>query len=794
MKQVVEVNMRSIRSITPALLAILVLASCSRNPNVTKQRYLESGNKYFEKQRYKEASIQYRNAMRVDPRFGEAHYRMALTYLKVTPPSLSGAVKELRRALELLKGQPDYYEAMVKITEIYLSPGGAGNKSLMEDAEKYCKELLARDPKSFDGLRLTADMHYLRGMQAYRDQKADDFKSEMAGALEFYKKADASSPGDEGVSLMLARVSAYNSDNAGAESYFKAALAKNKASTETYRMYYALLWSENKKPEAEALLQEGFKENPKQFVFLIWLAEQYGLENRRDDMLKVLGQLESKSGEYSRAFLDVGDFYLRMNDGDSAVKEYRQGITKDPKNKATYEKRMVEVLMRQGKRGEASDVNAQILKDNATDADARGVAATLMLDKGDVTKATLELQRVVSQTPDNPVARYNLGRAYFLHGDVEQARQQFQKAIDLRPDYLQARIELGRLQTAHGDYDAAIRTAQDILKLDPNSAAAKLIESAALMGQKKFTDSRKTLEEMASKNPNSGDVVFQLGVVDLADGKYKNALDEFRRSYQMNPTNIRGLQGMVEAYMAQGQVDQAIQLLEAESAKAPTRMDIRLDIGNVAVRAGRYDMAIAEFQKVLASSDKKSKQAGEMNLRIGETYRRKGDYQNGVAALQAARQTLPDDERVLSTLGLSLDEAQRFPEARQVYEATLKADPNNATVLNNLAFLLTEHGGDLDQALSYAQKAKQVLPNLGEVSDTLAWIYLKKSIPDKALEMLEPLVQKFPNQATWRYHLGLALSQKGDRARAQTELTKALNASSNKAEKDQIQQALARMR
>ncbi len=786
--------MRPIRSITLVLSAILVLASCGRNPNVTKQRYLESGNKYFEKQRYKEATIQYRNALKADPRFGEAHYRLALTYLKLQPPSLPNALKELRRAVELLKGQPDYYEALVRMTEIYLSPGASRNKQLMDEAEKNCKELLAHDPKSFDGLRLSGDLNYLRGAEAARERKADDAKQLLADAIGFYKQADAVKPGDQGVNLMLARASEAIGDAAAAEGYFKAALSKNKAAMEAYRDLYTLLWVENKRAEAEALLQNGFKDNPKQFTFLIWLAEQYEAEHRRDDMLKVLGQLESKSSEYPRAYLDVGDFYLRTGDGDSAVKEYRQGTTKDAKNKAVYEKRMVEVLMRQGKRGEAADVNAQILKDNPTDADARGVAATLMLDKGDVTKALLELQRVVSQTPDNFVERYNLGRAYFLHGDVEQARQQFQKAIDLRPDYLLARIDLGRLQTSHGDYDAALRTAADILKLDPNSAAAKLIESAALMGEKKFGDSRKTLEEMAKKNPNSGDVVFQMAVVDLADTKYKEALDEFRRAYQMNPTNARGLMGMVETYMAQNQVDQAIQLLEAESAKAPSRMDIRLAIGNVAVRAGRYDMAISEFQKVLGSTEKGSKQQGEMNLRIGETYRRKGDYQNGVASLQAARQTLPDDERVLSTLGLTLDEAQRFPEARQVYEAALKGDPNNGSVLNNLAYLLTEHGGDIEQALTYAQKAKQVLPNLGEVGDTLAWIYLKKNLPDKALEILDPLVQKTPGQATWRYHLGLALVQKGDRTRAQNELAKALNSSTSKAEKDQIQQAMARLR
>ena len=86
--------------------------------------------------------------------------------------------------------------------------------------------------------------------------------------------------------------------------------------------------------------------------------------------------------------------------------------------------------------------------------------------------------------------------------------------------------------------------------------------------------------------------------------------------------------------------------------------------------------------------------------------------------------------------------AARRPEAKQVYEATLKLDPNNAVVLNNLAFLLAESGGDLDDALTKAQRAKQILPNLFEISDTLGWIYLKKNLADNAIDIFKDLVAK----------------------------------------------------
>src|SRR6185369_207859 len=112
--------MRSIRLIAVLLAVLVGLVSCSRDPNVVKKRYLESGNKYFDKGRLKEASIQYRNALKRDPKFGAAHYKLALVALKTG--DIGGAVGSLRRAIELIPAdQPDHWDSIVRLTEIYLA-------------------------------------------------------------------------------------------------------------------------------------------------------------------------------------------------------------------------------------------------------------------------------------------------------------------------------------------------------------------------------------------------------------------------------------------------------------------------------------------------------------------------------------------------------------------------------------------------------------------------------------------------------------------------------------------------
>src|ERR1035441_3563924 len=141
--------MRSIRKNAIVLMALMALVSCSRDPNSAKKHYIESGDRFYAKSRFKEAAIQYSNALKIDQRFGPAHYKLALADLKKTPRAdLAGALKSLRRAVELLKGnnayQAEYKDSMVKLSEIYLA--FLNDKQSMEEVDGFCKTLLKLDP------------------------------------------------------------------------------------------------------------------------------------------------------------------------------------------------------------------------------------------------------------------------------------------------------------------------------------------------------------------------------------------------------------------------------------------------------------------------------------------------------------------------------------------------------------------------------------------------------------------------------------------------------------------------
>lgn len=787
--------MRHSRYIIVLVLSLLGLVSCSRDPNVVKQRNLERGNAYFDKGKYHEAIIMYKRALEKDLKFGPAYYKLGLAYLKQGQGSL--AVQAFRRAMDSLKeDKPEYWDSLTKLTDIYLQAAAYKyDAATLKEVDVNLTKIKKHDPNSFDGVRMEADLDFLNALAQYRVGHKDEGKKLLEDAIALYHKADSAKPNDNGVQLQMARALQLDGQFAPAEQLYQGLIARIPANPNSYDELFRLEWAEGKKDAAEATLKLGFKNNPKNYAYLTKLAAFYYANNRRDDMIGVLQQIKSHAKDYPLAYQTVGDFYARLGDGDTAIKEYKDGILKDPQKKGVYRKSIIQVLMAQGKPGEAAEWNSQILKDDPNDADARSMEASFLMNKGDVSRALTELEAVVTRSPDNAVARFNLGRAHEAKGDYEQARQAYQKAIELQPNLMQARLALAQLQVRRGDFDAAYKGSEEILSIDRQNMQAKLIESAALMGQHKYGDSRAKLDELLKTNPNSPDANFQIGVLDLAENKYKEAGDQFKRTYQLNPANSRGLLGIVESEMALGKPDEALNILRGEAAKAPNRLEIQVAMGNTEVRSGHYDAALGYFNHVLSMLDKNDKRRADVYLRIGETYRRKGDSASAIAALQDARKIVPDNGAILSTLALVLDSAGRWPEARQVYDAVIKTDPSNGVSLNNMAFLMAEHGGggDLDTALSMAQRAKILMPSVNEVSDTLGWIYLKKGLNEDAIDIFKDLVNKVPNQSTYRYHLAKAYFNKGDKGHAKEELDAAMKMNPVPYEKQQIQDLLQKV-
>lgn len=119
------------------------------------------------------------------------------------------------------------------------------------------------------------------------------------------------------------------------------------------------------------------------------------------------------------------------------------------------------------------------------------------------------------------------------------------------------------------------------------------------------------------------------------------------------------------------------------------------------------------------------------------------------------------------------------------YNTALKFDPNNALVLNNLAYFMALDGKDLSQALLYAKKANELSDRNPTYLDTQAWVnYLMGRYDEaKRLMLLVMAYDRNPSSDVL-IHYGDILYALGEDYMARENWNKALNAGADKKDID----------
>lgn len=766
----------SMKRITSALVIamVLVLAGCNRDPKVQAQQYVDKGKNMFEKGKFKEASIMYRQALKKDARYGEAYYRLGLTEIKLE--RWAEAVRALQRAVELL---PDNEDAKIKLADIYLlaySTDPKRSKAYLDEIRELTDKLLKRNPKSFDGLRL-------KGYVAQANQ-------DLPGALEAFEAAFAQKPLQPELTAVLFQARVSNNKWKEAEELAWQLIGKEKNFALMYDLLYIQYAQRNQIPDAEKVLRKKVENNPTQSSFRIQLADHYRLLKQQESMEGEIAAL-LKPGAYPLAELAAGDFFLtRARDVKRSQQLYEQGIQNSPKEKAVYQKRLVELFSLQGKFAEATQMAEAILKDNKDDKDAIALRAALGVQTGkrdEIEKAAKDLQELVVKDPKNAQLRFNLARALLARGDLDLAKAELDKSIEIRKDFLPAREALSRLYLRKGDPGRAIKEAEEILKQNPNFLSARLIKSSALLSMNDRVQARTELDLIAKQWPDNPEAKYQMGFLEYMDRNFKTAEEIFSKVSAANPNDARGRIGSMEALAAQGRYDEAMKLVKVEMEREPNQIQWPAMMAALLVRAERFDDAIKLYHEIVAKNPKASVQM----FRLGETYRRKGDLNSAIEWLRKASAENPNDPGILLQLGLLLEGTGKRDQARPLYEQVLKVIPDEPTALNNLAYMKAEDGEDLDTALSMANRAREKRPKDPNVADTLGWVYVKKNLNDDAIRLLADAVKADPKNGSFRYHYGVALLQKGDRPRAKQELELALRNNPPRLEAEKIRTLLA---
>jgi tetratricopeptide (TPR) repeat protein len=725
------------------LVALAFLAGGCSNPEAQKRRHFERGNQYAAEKRDEYAVIEYANAVRLDPKFGEARLKLAETYERMNNPR--AAFPEFIRAADAL---PDDRNAQIKAAQILVLGGR------FEDAKARVTKLLAKNPRDLDALILRAN-----AMALLKDP---------AGAIAEVEEALKIQPDDGRTFVNLGAIRMGSGDSTEAEAAFRKAISLEPSSVDAHLALANFLWYAGRQTEAEQELQRAIALQPQHLLANRMLGVLYMATKRANEAeqpLKVVAEVSQTPA----ARFQLAEYYLNVGRTDEATRLLTE-LAANQATSASAEIMLASIDYDKGRRDEAHARLDKLLARAPKDARALVAKSRWLTNENKLDEALSRANAAVAADPQSAPAQYALGLVHDLRREVPDAITAYKEVLRLNPRAVAAQLQLSRLNLATGDRDAALHYAEEAKQIEPANASARMALARSLLDRGDLGRAETEITELLRGLPKSSTVHALNGKLQARRNNQAAAKASYERALALTPDDFDATAGLIGLDLQARQFKSAADRIDAALTKQPDRLELLVLAGEVYSQAGQNDRAEQALRRAVAVDPRFSVAYGM----LAQLYVKQQRLDQARAEFEGMVKRDPRAVEPRTMVGIILETQGKREEAKRWYEATVAEMSNAPVAANNLAFIYAEESTNLDVALQLASSAKQQIPDSAIVDDTLGWVYYKKDMATLAVRPLEESLKKMPDNADILYHLGLTYAKVGDKAKARDTLGRAL--------------------
>ena len=748
-----------------AILVMIVLPGCSSPSNEeTVKVARDRARALVEKQQFHEALIAYQEVVKLDPKDDEAYYQLALLHLREGKPEDVDLAHQALLKVVKLKGSR--VDAHLQLAQLYLLSEQPAKAQLQAEA------ILATDPAHSDG-------HLILGVSYVREGRFEKGIAELRKAIE-------SDPKRPGAYLELARTYAQQRNFPEAEAVLRESLQIDPQSMEVRMALGDVLAAAGKESEAAKEYRRGLEVNRNSGVLYFKLAVLSQKQHRIGEAEGIYRQWIEVLPNDMQAHVALAQLYRSMGRVKEAEALYQRARQVDPSSRIAHEALITFYLEINRLKEAGLEIDA-FLKQNPTDMGGRILQARLTLEQGDTEKALSLLQEVARQAPKLAAVHQYLGIVWMRRKDFPQAISALKEAQTLAPNSSDIRTNLAQAYLVQGSLSLAIKEGEAAIELNPqNASALKILADAQLLGGD-TKRAQELLKEVLALLPDDPAVHHRLGVVSRAQHRAPEAMAHFEQALEKNPKLLEALEQIVAILVSQGKVSQARERVERQVVMNQQDPRFHNLLGRVLMQSQNFSEAEAAFKKAMVLD----RTLFSTYANLGEVYARQGKVEQAIREFETVVAKSPQQLSALMILGMLYEQQKDFPRATAKYEEALRVNARFAPAANNLAWILLEHGGDKERALSYAETAQQGLPRDPYIADTLGWVYYRKQMYAKSVSLLKEAVDRLPEHPVILYHYGMAQYANNNSVEAKKSLAKFLTLSPDNPDAPKAKEVLA---
>ncbi|MBN1844858.1 MAG: tetratricopeptide repeat protein [Sedimentisphaerales bacterium] len=671
------------------------------------------------------------------------------------------------RLIALYPSRPQNWQALANIIYQYaeMTSDSAQRQESLRRAESVFRQALQANPQSTE-----LAVSYARFLETTgREQNAEQMLQNMV----------AESSGDAQIQARLRLAQMYQEDPElypQALEQYQAILQQDEFHRAASLFLAGLLVKQRQLDEALAVLQKlrGHQDDPDLISQeLVYLLEA----GRVEDAEKLLAELKSKFPSYEHIPLIAGNIELFKAQYVAAAAYADQVLQNHPDHPRALLLK-AKALFYDRKYSPAEQILLQLRRQLPATSDmGRAELSQVYWEQGRRAEAIQELEMAWRDNPQSELIRSQLMDRLDQDGRLDRLEALYDQALERSPDSIRLHVEAARVARRRGDEQR---------KLNRPRLATQYLEKAVALWQKAAAMSSYPPDRVNPLRLGWMAAEVRLGRHFLQLRQTAPAREHLQKALALAQEDLKlhadfpGLTlVMAEASFALGERSQAIDMYERTLLRVQDQVRtselVLLQITGI----GAVDEMIAWAEKKL----KEQPDSVIFRRALARLQQLNRNYAEQIRNLESARKLTQDDD-LLFLIDQMLAEAylqNNLPDqALDSYQRLLERQPENVSILNNLAYLLMDRPDRQADAAALAEKAFQLAPGEPDIMDTYAVTLLRGNTPEsfrKADLILRRAIQQKQRQGNpvpvgMYYHLGQALQgqQRGDDAREQFRL------------------------
>lgn len=506
-------------------------------------------------------------------------------------------------------------------------------------------------------------------------------------------------------------------------------------------------------------------------------SEDYFNEGMKQDLLENFQKALPLFEKAKTLMPDVAAIYYKIAEVNSKIGNFTEAEPNAEKalkldNKNVYFYRLLgDVYERNGKTKDAIKIYKKMAKQFANSDIAYFQLAALYINQKNYKEALKCYSRLEEIIGYSEELLKQKQQVYLISNNLEMAIKEARDAAARFPDEVDYQLNLARLLLSNNKIEDAEKTLNQILKTYPENPFANLMLSDIYSAGKKLKEAEdKLLIAFKSQELPIEQKLTILSRYLSPDARMTPEEKEFVYKFsnviiQVHPNDSRSYDLMGDLQNFEGNKNEARRNYLRSVKINPNRMNVWENIVLIDIQLNEYD-SLAKHTDLAAelfpNKDIFWYYSGLSNLI-------QKNHQKAVTSLEQAQRLSKGNAQmqadIYAQLGDAYNALKKFEKSDKSYEESLNLDPENAHVLNNYSYFLSLRNEKLNRANELTDKLVKKFPNDATYLDTRAWVLFKMENYAEAEKLLEKAVQTTESGTIFE-HYGDVLFKLGQKEKA----------------------------